>query len=150
MQFRECRSCGDLTPEDAFRKGRADCVWCQFEDMEKRAKARFADKQKGAKQRLHIGKHEFVSWYTNQSDACAYCGLTFSELKELKLKKGKGYFVSWDIDCIEPKKGYALGNLALSCFVCNMAKGNALNVREMRIVGPAVLEVWRTRLDATN
>lgn len=149
MQSRECRSCGDLTPEDAFRKGRSDCVWCQFADMEKRAKARYADKQKSAKHRLHIEKNEFVSWYTEQNDECAYCGLTFSELKELKLRKGKGYFVSWDIDCIEPKKGYAAGNLALSCFVCNMAKGNALAVQEMKAIGPAVLEVWRARLEAT-
>lgn len=150
MAYRECRLCGDLTPEDGFRKSRSDCVWCQFSDMEKRARARFADKHKGAKHRLHIGKSEFLDWYTNQSDECAYCGLKFSELKELKLRKGKGYFVSWDIDCIEPKKGYAAGNLALSCFVCNMAKGNALTADEMKIVGPAVLKVWRTRLDATN
>jgi len=150
MQFRKCRSCEDLTPADAFRKGRSDCVWCQFADMEKRAKARYADKQKGTKHRLHVGKNEFVSWYTDQSDECAYCGLTFLELKELKLRKGKGYCVSWDIDCIEPKKGYAAGNLALSCFVCNMAKGNALTVQEMKVVGSAVLKVWRARLDATN
>lgn len=150
MQFRACLSCGELTPDDAFRKGRSDCVWCQFCDMEKRAKARYADKQKGARHRLHIEKTEFVSWYTAQNDECAYCGLTFSELKQLKLKKGKGYCVSWDIDCIDPKKGYSADNLALSCFVCNMAKGNALTAQEMKVVGPAVLDVWRNRLDAIN
>jgi hypothetical protein len=118
--------------------------------MEKRAKARYADKRKGAQHRLHIEKAEFVSWYTAQSDECAYCGLTFPELKRLRLRKGKGYCVSWDIDCIEPIKGYSEGNLALSCFVCNMAKGNTLSVQEMKVVGHAVREVWRARLAATN
>lgn len=93
----------------------------------KRAKARYSDKQKIVQHRLNIGKDDFVSWYTAQSDECAYCGLTFAELKKLKLGKGKGYFVSWDIDCVDPKKGYVSDNLALSCFVCNMAKGKTLS-----------------------
>lgn len=148
MQIRECNSCGEYTPEDAFRKGRADCVWCQYGDMEKRAKARYLDKKKSAQQRLHIEKADFLSWYTVQRDECAYCGLTFPELKRLRLRKGKGYCVSWDIDYVEPKKGYTAGNLALSCFVCNMAKGNTLSIPEMRVVGSAVLKVWRARLQS--
>ena len=150
MQFRKCQSCGELMPEDAFRKNRADCVWCQFCDMEKRAKARYADKQKSSQHRLYIEKDDFVSWYTAQNDECSYCGLTFPELKRLKLRKGKGYCVSWDIDCIEPKEGYSAGNLALSCFVCNMAKGNTLTAQETKRIGRAVLDVWRARLEATS
>ncbi|MGK0547438.1 hypothetical protein ACSEE7_18265 [Halomonas cupida] len=150
MQFVECCSCGDVTPEKAFRSGRKDCVWCQFNSMEKRAKARHSDKLKSAGARLKMDKTDFVSWYTSQRDQCAYCGLTFFELKQLRLQKGKGYCVSWDVDCIDPKKGYKLGNFALSCFVCNMAKGNTLFPSEMKLVGAAVSDVWRKRLAAVD
>lgn len=89
MQFRECASCGEYTPENAFRKGRADCVWCQYSDMEKRAKARYLDKQKSAEQRLHIEKADFVSWYTVQSDECAYCSRKLNLTSTVKIRSNR-------------------------------------------------------------
>jgi len=45
--------------------------------MKKRAGARFSDKARGpkSKARLRITRPEFIDWYMQQSDQCAYCGL---------------------------------------------------------------------------
>jgi 5-methylcytosine-specific restriction endonuclease McrA len=99
--------------------------------MEKRARARWRDIRKRATTLLSLP--EFVAWYVDQPDCCAYCGLTFAEAKRLRLKTAGGYFVSWDIDRIDPARGYELGNLALSCFACNTAKGAHLTAAETRI-----------------
>jgi len=54
--------------------------------------------------------------------------------------------VGWDIDRIDSSGAYELGNLALSCFVCNMAKGDILSADEARIIGAAVKQIWTERL----
>jgi hypothetical protein len=89
---------------------------------------------------------EFVEWYVAQEDRCAYCGLTYAELKKLRIRRGGGYSVAWDIDRIDSARPYERGNLALSCFVCNMAKGDQLSGEEARLVGSAIRNVWRARL----
>ena len=69
------------------------------------------------------------------------------EVKRLRLQRGGfGNFVSWDIDRLNSNKPYRLGNLALSCFVCNMAKGNLMSEAEAKQVGAAVRRVFRARL----
>jgi 5-methylcytosine-specific restriction endonuclease McrA len=97
---------------------------------------------------------EFVAWYVRQPDCCAYCGLTMVEAKRLRLRirlrTAGGYFVSWDIDKIDPSRPYELGNLALSCFACNTAKGAHLTAAEARIVGQAMRRVWDARLEAVG
>lgn len=146
MITRLCLACNETMPDDCFRKGAKTCVWCAFAPMVKRAKARYSDKRKLAGARLKIGLADFVSWYVQQDDRCAYCGLTFSELKKLRIKRGGGYCVAWDIDRIDSSRPYKQGNLALSCFVCNMAKGDILSRAEALIVGQAIRSVWRARL----
>lgn len=135
MKTRSCPQCGEVLAQDGFRKGARNCVWCAFSDMRKRAVARYADKVKLARARMKITREEFVAWYIAQPDACAYCGISFQKLKALRLKRGGGYCVGWDIDRIDSKRGYEPGNLALSCFVCNMAKGDLLTAAEARISG---------------
>jgi hypothetical protein len=116
--------------------------------MAKRAAARYRDKRKLVKERLNIGLAEFVAWYKAQDDCCAYCGLTFAELKKLQIRRGGGYCVSWDVDRLDSSRPYEVGNLALSCFVCNMAKGDILSPGEAREIGEVVRKVWRARLSA--
>jgi 5-methylcytosine-specific restriction endonuclease McrA len=114
--------------------------------MVKRAKARYADKRKAADGRLQIDREAFIAWYCAQPDACAYCGLTFDELRELRIRRGGGYCVSWDIDRKNSQLPYEPENLALSCFVCNMAKADVLSQEETRTIGHAVRRVWNERL----
>ncbi len=146
MQQRQCPRCRETMSADCFRKGKKECVWCLFASMRKRAIARNRDKVKLARSRVNISESMFVGWYEQQPDCCAYCGLTFAELKRLKIRRGGGYCVAWDIDRIDSSQPYELGNLALSCFVCNMAKGDMLSGAEARIIGQAVREVWNARL----
>jgi len=153
MPYRRCQSCQVQMPADGFRKGQSVCVWCQFGSMEKRSKARYADKRRqyADKRRqstksITLTKEEFVNWYCRQKDECTYCGVTFSELKQLKLKNSGGYYVSWDIDRIDSSRPYEKGNLALSCFLCNTAKGNHLSGEEAKIVGSAIRKILRAKL----
>src|SRR4051812_43386543 len=144
---RICPTCpGIELTEDCFRSNRQVCVWCEWGDKAKRARYRYGDKRKAAIDRLRISKEEFVAWYLAQEDCCAYCGLTFDDLKRLQIRRGGGYCVAWDIDRIDSKRNYEAGNLALACFVCNMAKGDMLTAQEARIIGQTVKQIWAARL----
>jgi hypothetical protein len=147
MNYRLCIGCKEQMPNDSFRKGKDVCVWCEYSKMEKRAKARHADKKrKATKWPITISKDEFVEWYLSQKDECSYCGLKFSQLKQLKLKHYGGYYVSWDIDRVDSTRPYEIGNLALSCFLCNTAKSNYLSGSEAKIVGAAMRKILNARL----
>lgn len=90
MQQRQCPRCRETMSADCFRKGAKNCVWCVFGSMRKRAKARYLDKLKLAPRRINIRDRAFVDWYEQQIDRCTYCGLTFAELKRLKIRRGGG------------------------------------------------------------
>jgi 5-methylcytosine-specific restriction endonuclease McrA len=145
-----CTNCREEFPPGSFRKHAKTCAWCTFASKAKRAKFRYRDKQKTPKSRLNISLDDFVAWYEAQLDECAYCGLTFAELKSLRIKRGRWYCVAWDIDRINSGRPYELGNLALSCFVCNMAKGDVLNADEARLIGATIRGIWRARLARTR
>ncbi len=157
-----CSSCHQSLPADAFRRdGHGQCTWCQWKSPERRAKARYADKRaadakatrtaaaknKGYEPRLMVSEDDFVTWYCQTPDRCHYCELTRDESKQLRLRRGGfGYFVSWDIDRLDSTRPYELGNLALSCFVCNLAKGSHFTEAEAKQLGLSVRAIFRTRL----
>jgi 5-methylcytosine-specific restriction endonuclease McrA len=117
--------------------------------MERRAVYRWRDIRKRTHDLLLLSQADFVAWYVDQPDRCAYCGLTRTEAKRLRLRvRGPrgGYLVSWDIDRLEPSRGYELDNLVLSCSVCNTAKGAYLTGEEAKMVGKAIRRVWDARL----
>jgi len=136
--------------DGCFRGKSKCCTWCVFAEPEKRAKYRCRDKAKSpkARKRLKISLDEFVEWYKDQKDCCAYCGLAFSELKKLAIQRGSNYCIAWDIDRIDPTGNYEKGNMVLSCFVCNMAKGDILTAEQARRVGRIIRKMWKTRLAA--
>ncbi len=147
MEDRNCPVCAEVLPGNCFRKNESSCAWCSYSDMAKRAAARYRDKTKtGHKHDVVISKDEFVSWYCGQEDCCAYCGITFAELKVLRIQRAWGYVISWDIDRIDSALPYQQDNLVLSCFVCNLAKGNHLSHAETKVIGEAVRKVWDARL----
>ncbi len=149
METRTCIKCDLEHPADCFRKNRKDCVWCQFEDPSFRAKHRFRDKLKAKRWAVDFDEEGFVEWYCNEPDQCHYCGTTFEDLRRLRLRRFKGRYVSWDIDRIDSFKPYALGNVVLSCFICNTAKGNWFDEAEARRVGQAVRANLQARLKKT-
>jgi 5-methylcytosine-specific restriction endonuclease McrA len=149
-QLRLCPRCGEELPLGCFRSGVMVCSWCAWSSMERRARARWRDIRKRAPTRLRISLSEFVAWYVDQPDSCAYCGLTIAEAKRLRLRIASGYVIAWDIDRIDPTRPYEPGNLALSCFACNRAKGAHLTAEEARIIGEAMRRVWDRRLEAVG
>jgi hypothetical protein len=130
--------------------------------MSKRALARYKDKEREDKKRkaettnrgaagngrLNISEKEFVQWYESQQDQCHYCKTTFAEIKRLRLRRSFGYYVSWDIDRLDSACGYEAGNLALSCFMCNMAKASYFTEAEGMIIGRAVRQIVEARLSS--
>ena len=162
MNSKTCTTCNEDFPENAFRQGSNDeCVWCQWDSSEKRARARHKDKLKNDKARalkaasngnstemkLQISEEDFVSWYVSSPDTCHYCGISMAEVKKLRLRRGGfGYFVSWDIDRKDSNKPYQAGNLALSCFMCNMAKGAHFTEAEAKTLGQAIRSITQERL----
>ena len=165
MKTKLCIACRERLRETFYRKNQTECVWCEWACPKKRAMARYTDKLRSDSvtrrtkpngslrpARLKISRAVFVHWYVTQPDSCHYCGLTMKEVKKLRLQRGGfGNFVSWDIDRINSKRPYRLGNIALSCFVCNMAKGNLMTEAEAKKVGTVVRQVFRARLrEASN
>lgn len=149
-----CSKCEQVLPLDAFRKNaKGVCTWCQWADPKKRAEARYKDKvgadrkRKAGDKRVNISQDDFVEWYIAQNDVCYYCGTTMDEIKLLRLKRGSfGYFVSWDIDRKDSLKPYEGGNMVLSCFMCNMAKGSYFTEAEGMFLGKAVRTIIEARL----
>ncbi len=146
---KKCDMCESVFPVKAFRSGSKQCVWCQYQKMEKRAINRFRDKVKMnriGKHAFKIDKDSFVAWYCSQKDLCHYCGVTFDELRRLRLKGRAGYYVSWDIDRVQSESPYEIGNIVLSCMVCNTAKSNYLTESEAKEVGKTIKSIFNKRL----
>ncbi len=144
---KRCASCAEIFPLTFFRRNRHDCSWCQFASMELRAKHRYKDKSRVG--RLEIDMQTFVAWYVSQPDQCHYCGTSREEFKQLRIRHFRGgAYVSWDIDRMDSSLPYRPGNLALSCFMCNTAKGNHFSEVEMRVIGRSIRLVMEQRLQA--
>ena len=159
---RTCTLCKNKYPSDAFRqRSNGLCVWCEWVPAEARAKARYNDKRKSEVKRktnaeakntpfvphLRITESEFIEWYLSEPDKCHYCGITTKDFRSLQLKRGAfGYSVSWDIDRKDPKRFYEKSNLALSGFMCNMAKASYFTEAEAMKLGKAIRVIVRSRI----
>ena len=143
-----CSDCSRAFPADCFRSNSTRCKWCQFKEPAFRAEWRFKDKHKQNNWSADLTKEDFVGWYVAQRDECHYCRTPFSELSILRLKRFSGKYVSWDIDRIDSNKPYQIGNLALSCFICNTAKGYWFNEEQAKIVGMGVRSAMKNLLAA--
>lgn len=141
-----CSSCNVKLPANCFRKGRKDCVWCQFSDPSFRAEWRYKDKLRQKRWPVHISKEDFVKWYIHQPDECHYCKTPYTDLKKLQLPRFNGRYVSWDIDRIDSSKPYQEGNLVLACFICNSTKSNLLTEHETMHIGKSIRQVLLERI----
>lgn len=147
---RVCSKCGISLHIKCFRAKSSQCVWCQYEDVQKRAINRYRDKNKVkriGKHAFNIDQKSFLKWYDSQGDKCHYCGVTFNELRQLKLYGRAGYYVSWDIDRLNPDKPYEIENIVLSCMICNTAKSNYLTVSETKELGKVIKSIYEKRIN---
>ncbi len=104
----------------------------------------------------NIDLNEFNEWYHNQGSCCAYCGIRdldcavlFEKYPEATRggKRGKRL----ELDRIDPfigDYGADINNLALACYWCNNAKTNYFTFKEFKIIGKAIGEIHKNRLQS--
>jgi len=102
-----------------------------------------------------IDLNTFKEWYYKQNNCCCYCGLTVTESYRLFEKfpestRGGRRGRRLEIDRINPfitDYGHDINNLTLACYWCNNAKTNYFTYEEFKIIGVAISEIQKERLN---
>lgn len=94
-----------------------------------------------------ITLNEFKAWYLKQPLKCGYCDLPEYELKNVDDTFIKISEDRLTVDCMDNEKGYANGNLVMSCRRCNCLKSDFLSYEQMRYIGQNMIKpVWEKQL----
>ncbi|MVN79275.1 hypothetical protein GO988_23325 [Hymenobacter sp. HMF4947] len=100
-----------------------------------------------------ISEDDFRALFPLETElCCVYCGITAGQFQRLiragqvQTKRLRTRGSTFEIDCREPRLGYAAGNLALCCYWCNNAKSDEFKAEEFQPVAEALGRVWRQRL----
>ncbi|MGN6639008.1 MAG: hypothetical protein ACTHJ8_08860 [Mucilaginibacter sp.] len=95
---------------------------------------------------------DFYNWVMTTQKACNYCGITEEELNRLhtiginnkRPTRGK----TLEIDRKIADEPYSnLENLVYCCYWCNNAKTDTFSEEEFKIIGKAISQVWKQRLN---
>jgi hypothetical protein len=98
-----------------------------------------------------ISREAFLDWYSGQEQFCVYCGLTIEQIKLLpKQYVRRSGAKRFSVDRKDNDKGYAEGNLVLSCYMCNTIKNSFLSYDEMKMVGDLVIKPKMKQLLEAN
>jgi len=101
---------------------------------------------------------ELGEWWMNVPDSCAYCGVRLEDYRRLRdvivsydgenweIRRFKRFFRSsrqeridcMTIDRVDSSRGYELGNIVKSCWICNSLKSDFLTECEMQVLGPSL------------
>ena len=152
MSEKRCTKCGVIKPLSGFHKHRLSkdghayqCKECNKTRSRAWSKTpsgiysvisgrvNFRNKLKKYHQ-LHIKKGEFIEWYNAQEKVCVYCGINEEELQTLP-DEFNNNSRRLTIDCKSGDLGYALENIVLACWRCNLIKGDLLSYEEMKYIG---------------
>jgi len=95
---------------------------------------------------------DFYEWYVNADKKCYYCNITQEELAKLHeigiINKRKSRGKTLEIDRKIANEEYMnIGNLTYSCYWCNNAKTDTFTESEFLIIGQAISQVWKKRLN---
>ena len=82
-------------------------------------------------------REDFLNWYKNEKQQCHYCKRNFFQTAE---DGNLGKVSRLTIDRMDNKKGYIIGNMALSCKLCNTIKGEFFTEQEMFIIGNLIFK----------
>ena len=92
---------------------------------------------------LEISREDYYNWHNSQEKKCVYCGIPEDDL----IHMGNYYYEKCDrltVDRKDNSVGYKEGNIVLSCYRCNMTKGDVFSFDEMVEIGHKYLEPkWR-------
>ena len=91
---------------------------------------------------LEMTVDEFCVWRKSVVQQCHYCGILEEDLHRVGMKSQVQRDVkTMGVDRLDSSRGYAIGNIAPCCFVCNQIKGNRFSEHEMRLVAPGIATV---------
>lgn len=106
-----------------------------------------------------ISVEDLCEWWLSTEDRCYHCKIKISEfitLKSIVAKyKGKNYEIKkykkifcadkktksrWmTIDRLDSDRGYEIGNIVKSCWLCNYVKGTYLASEDMNMIGEQII-----------
>lgn len=152
MRMKNCTLCGEIKSLSDFCKHKnskdGHAHWCR-ECNRKRSKkfrqtpsgiytiikgrVKFRNKSKDY-HTLSISRGDFIKWYEAEPKTCHYCGLSEEELQTLP-DEFNNNSKRLTIDCKNSKGGYAIDNVVLACWRCNIIKGDLLTFDEMMYIG---------------
>ncbi len=82
---------------------------------------------------------------------CNYCGITLEQINQLVDKRSlykknyRGY--SLEIDRLNSNYEYSKENCTMACYWCNNAKTDEFTPKESILIGEAIKEIFKTRLN---
>jgi hypothetical protein len=145
-----CPACGTSALDE--REGRAQfCFDCRnargiYKTTQGNLRSGFNRTNKGSPT-IGFDIDEFCQWRKMQDLRCAYCRISERDLSTVGMRSQIQHIVKvLGVDRIDSDAGYTLDNLVPCCFVCNQIKGNRFTAEEMALIGPAVGEIWSSRL----
>jgi len=141
----KCSRCGTEDSSLRYASGKMPrCKDCQrFYNVSVNSKK---GRKYGRNPSLRFNETEFLAWLRARSRICHFCGISEVDLEAQNIRSSIGLTVAaLGIDRLDNDDDYTLKNIALCCYACNKAKGNVFSTEEMRIIGPAIGDVWKLR-----
>ena len=90
--------------------------------------------------------NEFISWWNSIPNICFYCDRELETAKDF-FRKEIGRLT---VDRIDNNKGYALTNIAKSCWLCNRIKADIFTKDEMLEIGKVIATLKRFNQSKIN
>jgi len=84
---------------------------------------------------------DFVQWYLETEDKCAYCGIPAKYLENVYGLRKKLRTGSLSVDRKDNKQPYSLGNIVKACWQCNTTKSDTFSFEEMKEIGTLIREL---------
>lgn len=132
-----CSKCEKMKPRSEFhkRRRRAEgyCPLCK-DCFAKKPNRIYRSFTIGARQRdlpVKITKEDFIEWYRREPKKCCYCELPEEHLSLIDYI-ALGHRRRLEIERIDNRKGYAMGNIALACATCNQHHMKPLSFEAVR------------------
>jgi len=137
MKTKQCSKCKQVKPASGFGKNKKHSTgynsWCK--QCVRESSKRYAQTPRGIyaglKSRMNfyhtkpviISKEEFITWYNETPNICAYCDIPENLLEKL-IDTHNNARTRLTIDCKDNDAGYIKGNIVFACNRCNNTKNN--------------------------
>lgn len=85
--------------------------------------------------------------YDRDGTKCHYCGIEEKDFISIwgEFYGGRRRGPTLEVDRIDNRRGYDMGNCVLACAVCNNAKSDKFTYEEFKRLGEVIKEIWQQR-----